>query len=314
MKIVEPEFNSFVQMLELLPDEQACRNFLELVRWDNIPTCPHCGSVNETHYKLKVKGEFTGLYKCKDCRERFTVTVGTIFEGSHIPLRKWFIGVYIFASHKKGISSVQLGKDLDITQKSAWFMLGRIRYSFKPKSIPKITKPVQVDETFVGGKNENRHKDKKVPKSQGRSTKDKTPVFGIMSDGQVNTEVVPNTQQKTLQPIIKRMVEKGTIVVSDEWGGYNGLGKQYNHKVVKHNEDQFVKDGFHTNGIEGFWSLLKRGIFGIYHHVSRKHLNEYCDEFAFRYNTRGLGDADRFSLSLGNVSEKISYKKFISKE
>src|SRR5271157_3644217 len=127
------EFKTFVEMLELLPDDKSCREYLEKMRWNGEPICPHCGSQNKEHYKLMIKGEFNGLYKCKDCRERFTVTVGTMFEGSHISLRKWFIAIYIFNSHKKGISSIQLHKDLGVTQKSAWFMLHRIRENFSDK-------------------------------------------------------------------------------------------------------------------------------------------------------------------------------------
>lgn len=173
------KFNSFVQMLDALPDERSCRLFLENVRWDNKPVCPHCGSVNEHHYRLKTRGEFKGLYKCKDCRERFTVTVGTMFEGSHVPLRKWFIAMYIFSAHKKGISSIQLSKDLGITQKSAWFLLSRLRANFNKPCELCFNGTIEADETFVGGKNRNRHASKKIAGSQGRSAADKVPVIGV---------------------------------------------------------------------------------------------------------------------------------------
>ena len=265
-------FNSFSQMLEKLPDETACRNFLEQVRWQGVPACPHCGVQDKGHYQLKSKGVFKGQYKCKYCRERFTVTVSTMFEGSHIPLRKWFIAMYIFSSHKKGISSLQLGRDLGITQKSAWFMLGRLRNSFKAKMKIKFTGTTQADESFFGGKNKNKHADKKTKESQGRSVKDKTPIFGLLSEGKVNTEVVKDTKAKTLKPIIASMVEKGAIMVTDEWGAYNGLAKDFQHEVINHKRGEYVRDGFSTNGLEGFWSLLKRGIYGIYHSASPKHL------------------------------------------
>ena len=307
-------FNTFSQMLEVLNTETKCREFLETLRWNGSPVCPHCGSVSKKHYELKVKKEFKGLRKCVDCNKRFTVTVGTMFEGSHIPLRKWFLAMFMFSAHKKGISSLQLHRDLGVTQKTAWFMLGRLRNTFKAKSRVKFTEPTQLDETFVGGKNKNRHAHKKVKDSQGRSFKDKTPVFGLLSDGQVSTVVVPDTKGTTLKPIIKEMVEKGAIVVTDEWGAYNGLDKNFTHEVLKHNEGEFVNtNNFHTNSVEGFWSLLKRGIFGIYHSASPKHLNKYCDEFSYRYNTRNITDADRFNLSLVNAEQRITYKQLIKK-
>ena len=223
------KLNSFVEMLAALPDDAACREYLEQKIWNGTPVCPHCGTVDASHYKLKVKGEFKGMYKCKGCRERFTVTIKTMFEGSHIPLRKWFIAIYIFSLHKKGVSSHQLASDLGITQKSAWFMLCRIRKAFAPKKQrAKIDGAVSCDETFVGGKNKNRHNDKKIPASQGRSVKDKTPVFGMKHiGGDIHTRVVPDTKASTLKPIISEMMQNGSIVVTDEWLGYSGLSKDF---------------------------------------------------------------------------------------
>lgn len=307
-------FSSFSQMLEVLNTETKCREFLEHLRWEGKPVCPHCSSINKNHYELKVKGEFKGLRKCKDCRRTFTVTVKTMFEGSHIPLRKWFLAMYMFSAHKKGISSHQLHRDLGVTQKTAWFMLGRLRENVKMKSKIKFTEPTQADETFVGGKNKNRHAHKKVKESQGRSYKDKTPVFGLLSEGQINTQVVSDTKANTLKPIIENMVEKGAIVITDEWLAYKGLSKDYQHKVLKHNEGEYVSNSFHTNSVEGFWSLLKRGIFGIYHSASPKHLNQYCDEFSYRYNTREISDSTRFNLSLTNADERLTYKQLIAKK
>lgn len=306
-------FTSFTEMLQALPDDESCRNYLEMKRWGGVPVCPHCGMVDATHYKLKTKGEFKGLYKCKGCKQRFTVTVGTMFEGSHIGLRKWFIAIYIFSLHKKGISSHQLASDLGITQKSAWFMLNRIRFAFSVKAATKFEGVVQADESFIGGKNKNRHADKKVPESQGRSLKDKTPVLGIVqAGGQVRTTVVPNTKASTLKPIIKEMVAKGSVVITDEWHGYNGVAKDFNHVVVNHKDNEFVRGAFHTNNIENFWSHLKRGIYGIYHQVSAKHLHRYCDEFAYRYNTRKIGTNQKFNYSLEN-SARLTYKTLIQK-
>ncbi len=312
MEHIKLPFTNFAQMLQGLPTDESCRLFLEDLRWNGTPICPHCGVVNARHYQLKKKGVFEGLFKCKDCRKRFTVTVGTLFEGSHIGLRKWFIAMFLFASHKKGISSHQLSRDLGITQKSAWFMLSLLRNSFKPKNKVKLSGVVSCDESFIGGKEANKHASKKTKDTQGRSTKTKTPVFGLLSDGQVNTEVVKDTKASTLKPIIKDMVEMGAIVVTDEWNAYNGLSADYKHEVIKHTEGQYVSNGLSTNGLEGFWSLLKRGIFGIYHQVSPKHLNKYCDEFTYRYNTRKTTDPERFVFTLFNANERMTYKKLIS--
>ncbi len=307
-------FSNLSDLMQVIPTDDAARTFLETLRWKGAPVCPHCGSQNDNHYKLKTKGEFKGMYKCHEklCHERFTVTVGTMFEGSHIGLRKWFLALYIFSNHKKGVSSHQLAKDLGITQKSAWFMLSIFRNSLKPSEQPKMEGVVLGDETFIGGKNKNRHANKKIDNAQGRSTKDKTAVFGLLSDGKVATEIVPDTKMATLKPIIKKMVVTGAILVTDEHGGYMDNGTNYQHQVVNHKQGYYATNGFSTNALEGFWSLLKRGIYGIYHQVSPKHLNKYCDEFTYRYNTRKQKDAERFVLVLAKNSQRITYKELIS--
>lgn len=307
-------FESFAQMLELLPDDGSCREYLEMVRWKGVPTCTKCAVADAGHYRLKAKGEFKGLYKCRACKERFTVTVGTMFEGSHIGLRKWFIAMYIFTSHKKGISSHQLGRDLGISQKSAWFLLSRLRYAFSDTCTdPLVGSDIEVDETFVSGRNKNRHQNKKVPHSQGRSHKDKTPVLGMIArGGNVIAKVVPDTKQNTVEPIIKEYIKPGSNVYTDEWHAYNRLNKTYNHKRVNHSAKEFVNGMAHTNTIEGFWSHLKRGIFGIYHWVSRKHLQRYVDEFTLRYNTRKMSLQGRFDLVMaGTAGRRLMYKELI---
>lgn len=305
-------FYTFSEMLSQLQTEADCREYLESILWEQGPICPHCGTQDEKHYRLKQQGEFKGLYKCKDCKLRFTVKVGTMFEGSNAPLRKWFIAIYIFSSHKKGISSIQLAKDLGITQKTAWYMLHRIRHSFRPKNV-RMSGFIQVDETFIGGKAKNKHSDKRTRNAQGRSLKDKTPVFGILSNNsQVYTEVVPSTGKGHLQPIIKRIVEKGSLIVTDEWHGYNGLDKDYKQSVIFHANKEYVRGAIHNNSIEGFWGLLKRGILGIYHHTSPQHLQKYCDEFGLRYNTRKMDETDRFDHLLANPGSRLKYKELIA--
>jgi len=307
-----PLFESLIQMMQELKNETACREHLETLLWNGEPICPHCGSQRENHYRLKARGNFSGLYKCKDCRMRFTVRVGTMFEGSHISLQKWFLAIYLFSSHKKGISSIQLSKDIAVTQKTAWFMLSRIRHSFNVNVEFQFDGPTQVDETFVGGKNKNRNWDKKIKKSQGRSLKSKTPVFGMLCNGLVYTEVVRNTQGRTLKPIIKAKLKDGNIIVTDGWKAYKGLSKDYEHRIIEHNKGVYKKGPYHTNSIEGFWSQMKRGLTGIYHKNDPKHLHRYCDEFAYRYNTRHLTDGERFNLSLINADRKLMYKELIA--
>lgn len=304
------ELRSFIDLMRHCRDEESCREFLEEARWHGEAICPHCHcqEVEDCyrHYRLKTKGKFNGLYKCRRCRKRFTVTVGTMFEDSHVPLDKWFWAIYIFLNHKKGISSVQLAKDIHVTQKTAWFMLNRIRHNFEDKVQVQFKEETQVDETYVGGKNRKRSGKKGT---QGRNTTIKTPVMGLLSDGMVCTITIPEASGKILKGIIRALVPKSTTVVTDGWKGYNQLRKSgYSHEVVIHKEGEYVNEkGFHTNSIEGFWSHLKRGILGIYHLVSRKHLQKYCNEFAFRYNTRHLGEIQRFAYFLPSLSKRLSY-------
>lgn len=302
-------------MLTALPDDKACREYLELMRWDGVPTCPHCGTVDEKHYRLNVKVEFKGMYKCKACRERFTVTVGTMFEGSPISLRKWFIATYIFASHKKGISSHQLARDLGVTQKTAWLMLHRLRQSFTDVNPEQLDGVVSLDETFVGGKNKNRHTDKKKEGGQGGNSEDKTIVFGAMSaGGNVVTNIIADRTAETMVPQIKKVVKKGSIIVTDEHKAYYKVRKEYYHIVINHNEGAYVNGAFTTNNIEGFWSLLKRGVIGIYHQVTPKHLQTYCNEFGFRYNSRKVTDKARFDVALKRTEGvRLPYSVLIAK-
>ncbi len=278
---METIFRSLVEFQEHFSSDEICREFLEQQRWNGIPVFPYFGS--RKVYRIE-KGKRL-LCSEKTCQHKFSVTVGTIYESSKIPLQKWFLAMYIIGNHKKGISSLQLSRDLHITQKSAWFLNHRIREMLREKAPQKLKDVVEIDETYCGGKNKNRHADKKIPNSQGRSTKDKTPVLGsIQRGGKLRTVVVPNTQAETIKPIIQSWVKDGSIMVTDEWQAYRELSKDYLHVVVNHGQEEYVRGAFHTNTMEGFWSLFKRGIYGIYHQVSPKHLHRYCDEFSFRFN------------------------------
>lgn len=312
-------FKSSYQMLKHLNTEEKCREFLEEMRWHGEPVCPHCGSISKHHYKLTQNGKFKGLYKCKDCRERFTVTIGTMFEGSHVPLDSWFYAISIFLSHKKGISSAQLARDINVTQKTAWFMLQRIRQNFKDDDAT-FDDMTQADETYMGGKTRDKHQGRKKckaaksgKKNMGRSVETKAPIFGMISAGKVYAQVVPNAQKETLLPIINERVRKGSTIVTDGLSSYDELSDNYIHKVVLHSKRIYCVDGFHTNSIEGFWSHIKRGVLGIYHMVSKKHLPKYCKEFVFRYNTRKISDIERFCQFLQQTTVRLYYGELLMK-
>ena len=314
------EFKNLPELFDFFKDEDTCVSFLEKQRWNGSPFCPSCGCrelyITKSRSKL-VKS--CNDYRCKQCDKKFGARYGTIFESSKIPLRTWYAAIYLVVSAKKGISSLQIADNLGVTQKTGWFLLHRIRETFKERAPIIMNGIVEADETYVGGKNKNRHKDKKIEGSQGRSAKDKTPVVGLLErDGKVATFVVTDTEAKTLHPIVTNSIAKDAVLVTDSYHSYKGLGKRYNHVMVKHvdgNSDKyFVVDGrFHTQNIENFWSILKRGIIGIYHFVSPKHLHRYCDEFGYRYNNRKITSNARFDLAIqSSVDKRLMYKVLIS--
>lgn len=306
---MQSQFKNLQQLMDFFKDEGTCKAYYEKARWGEKVVCPRCGS--EKVYRTN-RG-----YKCanKICQKKFSVTVGTIFENSKIPLRTWFAAMFLISTSKKGVSSLQLATQLGITQKTAWFVLHRIREMLKDNDTSQLKNVVQADETFVGGKNKNRHADKKIQESQGRSTKDKTPIFGIYEmGGKVKVEVVPNTQAQTLRPIIEKFVKEGSIMVSDEWDSYNSIRDKYFHVVVNHKNGEYVRGAFHTNNIENFWSIFKRGYIGIYHYMSRQHLHRYATEFGYRYNTRKFDSVVRFEDALKKAdTQRITYKELIGK-
>jgi hypothetical protein len=303
-------FTTLIELLDFFKEEETCISYLEQQRWGGTPCCPFCGVINP--YRTN-RG-----FKCREktCHKKFSVTVGLVYENSKIPLRTWFAAIYLCTSSKKGISSHQAGRQLRITQKTAWFLLHRVREMLKNNAPAMLVNEVQIDETYVGGSEKNKHKNKRVQNATGRSKEVKTPVIGIVeTGGKVIVKVSPWVTKREAQKLIDQHVQTGSTMVTDGYTMYAYLSKEnkFKHVVVDHKAGEYVKNGFHTNGIENFWSLLKRGIIGIFHQVSPWHLQRYCDEFAARYNSRKIKDHERFDLTLQNSIGRLTYNTLIGK-
>ncbi|TLY46667.1 MAG: IS1595 family transposase [Gammaproteobacteria bacterium] len=295
--------------------EQKCRDFLVRQRWNGQPVCPHCGYI-KVYTIDKGKG-----FKCASpkCYKKFTVTVGTVMQASNIPLTTWLPAIYLIASHKKGISSVQLAKDLGVTQKTGWFMLHRIREFMKENNPEMLSGIVESDETYMAKKFRSDYKglsEEQIEALQkdNFSQKNKGAVLGLAEriSGRIIVQAFDSNNRQNVQAAIKKNVKEDTMLFTDESNLYKSGLDKYNHMTVNHSRREWVRAGIiHTNNVEAFWSVMKRGVYGIYHQISFKHLQAYCNEFSYRYNSRKISDGLRFELSLKNIEGRLTYKQLV---
>lgn len=290
-------------------DEAKAREHLESLLWPEGPVCPRCKATGDRVTKLEGKSTRPGVHKCKDCRKPFTVTVGTIFERSHIPLTKWVLASQLMAASKKGMSAHQLHRLLDVTYETAWFMAHRLRECMKGFSSGPMggaNKVIEADETYVGGKERNKHKSKRVP---GGAKKEA--VFALVErEGDVRSFHVTNVNSKTLRPLLVKNASRASYLMTDDSVVYPKIGREFKgHGSVNHSAEEYVRGTFwHTNTVESYFAILKRGVYGTFHNVSEAHLNRYLAEFDFRYNTRKISDSERSDAALrGANGKRLTY-------
>lgn len=299
----ELKANSIPALNELFPDEESCIRHLEAINWHGKPVSPF--DKTSKVYKLK-----SGKYRCKNTSKNFTVRTGTMFEKTKVSLRNWFSAIWYVTNDKKGISSYQLASHIGVTQKTAWYMLQKIRRQMYLANESMLEGKVEADETYIGGKNKNRHWNKKVKHSQGRSHKDKTTVVGIIErNGLLVAKVTKDTTAETLSSLIFAFVKPDTILFTDENAAYNQIGRVYERYYVDHGKHQYGKGDITTNRIEGAWTQLKRMYHGTYINLPKKHLQGYVDEFVYRFNLRDISNSDRFNCFLCCADTRYTYKQ-----
>ena len=306
-KIDFTQFDNLISVADYFDSDKKCKQTLAESCWGDDIVCPKCG---KHHCKLSK----TGRYHCTACNHNFSVTVGTIFENTKVSLRKWFLAIYLITSNKKGVNSHQLSRDIKVTQKTAWFMLQKIRRTFFLDDSDALSDTVECDEMYLGGVEDNKHESKKTKGTQGRSTKTKKPIFGmIQRSGKLVAMTVEDTKAETLMPLIKQFVAENTVIYTDESKSYNRLSKEnYSHRFVRHNEKEYVSGDIYTNTIEGFWSHFKKMVFGMYHSVSKKYLQRYIDEEVYRWNTRLMSESARFKYVFEKSLTRCDYKAVVA--
>ena len=307
--MVTKEQTSFLEVLRWSDDQ--CREYLEGMRWPDGPHCPKCGTGDpwKITRRSESKNAVRSLYRCRECKRQFTATVGTIFEDSKIPLNKWFAAIYLMCASKKGVSAHQLHRQLDVTYKSAWFMCHRVREAMRDKGSLPFTGTIEADETYIGGK-PRRHPAKKrgtMPQAVSDAKRKKVPVFGMIErDGRVRTIVIKPIDKKRVQATILENIDpERSRLITDESFLYDGISRHLPHDTVRHADTYITGDAIHTQAIENAWSLLKRGIYGVFHHVTEGHLPEYLSEFDYRFNRRKVSDAERFAALMGQTQGRL---------
>ncbi|MBV9454993.1 MAG: IS1595 family transposase [Rubrobacter sp.] len=295
---------TLVDAIRYFSDLDVATAYVAKLRWPDGPVCPACGLVDKNHYYLKTRR----LWKCRACKKQFSVKVGTIFEDSAIGLDKWLAAIWMLGNCRNGVSSYELHRTIGITQKSAWFVLHRIRAAMHSGTFERLSGEVEVDETFIGGKARNMHKSKREEKIKGSGASGKVAVMGLLErHGEVRTKVIPDIKRRTLQVEVRKNVEPGSEIYTDALKSYEGLDPEYVHQVVDHAE-QYAAGKIHTNTLENFWSLLKRCFHGTYVSAEPFHLFRYLDEEAFRFNNRKDSDAGRFSKIAKSVAgRRLTY-------
>ena len=301
------KFNSIVGFLANFKDEKTCIKFFESIRFKDGEYCPHCGYTSIYRFE-------DGRYRCAGCHKDFTIKIGTIFGGSKISLQKWFIAIYLLTSNKEGISSVQLAKQVGVTQKTAWFMEHRIRNAM-PQGKEQLFGITEVDKTYIDGKEKNKHLSKRMGGMQGRNTDSKVAVFGmIQRNADVRATVFEDAKMITVEKHIVHNIKIGSTLYTDEFPSCNHIGRLFTHKKVDHSRGQYASKGnVHSNSAESFWAIFKRGYIGIYHSMSKKHLQRYVNEFTYRFNSRKEEFESVFTGIVNNitVSNRLSYKMLI---